>query len=151
MRSIFCLASATASSFFAARLLSGERARMGRSARVRVDADAPLRPLPHRHDVVAAISPGFRCRHLGPHAMAPRRVSIAEANSGGRNKKNLIAAVVSSASDVARHPVGIVGLAVASIALLLMLFRLGLDVTMIISPCPRECIPVVGRSCSRDC
>ena len=68
--------------------------------------------------------------------MAPRRVSIAEANSGGRNKKNLIAAVVSSASDVARHPVGIVGLAVASIALLLMLFRRGLDVTMMISPCP---------------
>ena len=32
MRSIFCLASATASSFFAARLLSVERARMGRSA-----------------------------------------------------------------------------------------------------------------------
>ena len=41
--------------------------------------------------------------------------------------KNLLAAVVSSASDVARPP-----LAVASFALLLMLFRRGLDVTMMI-------------------
>jgi hypothetical protein len=57
----------------------------GKIGTSRVDADAPSRPLPHRHEVVAAISPGFRSRHLGPHAMAPRSVSITEANSGGRN------------------------------------------------------------------
>ena len=68
----------TASSFCVARLVSVERVRMGRSARVGVDADAPLRPLPHRHDVEAAvISSGFRCRHLGPQFNgAPRRMSI---------------------------------------------------------------------------
>jgi hypothetical protein len=49
-------------------------------------------------------------------------------------EKNLLAAVVSSASDVARPP-----LAVASIALLLMLFRGGLDVTMMIRSCLPPC------------
>ena len=86
MRSIFCLASSTASSFFAARLLSVERARMGRSAQSRVDADTPLRPLPHRHDVVAAILPGFRCRHLGPPCNGPPSCEyLAEAYPGGRD------------------------------------------------------------------
>ena len=52
-------------------------------------------------------------------------------------KKNLIAAGVSKASDVA--PVRIVGLAVASLALLLMLLRRGLDVTMMIRYCLTPC------------
>ena len=34
-----------------------------------------------RHEVVAAISPGFRCRHLGPHSMGPPSYEyLAEAN-----------------------------------------------------------------------
>ena len=49
-------------------------------------------------------------------------------------QKNLLAAVVASASDVARPP-----LAVASLALLLMLFRRGLNVTMMIRSCLPPC------------
>jgi hypothetical protein len=82
---------------------------------------------------------GFPLSPSGASCNGPRRVSIADANSGGRNKKNLIAAVVSSGSNVARHPVRIVGLAVASLALLLMLFRRGLDVTMMIRSCLPPC------------
>ena len=55
------------------------------------------------------------------------------------SKKNLIAAVVSSASDVARAPVRMVVLAVASLALLLMLFRRGLQVTMMMRSCLPPC------------
>ena len=69
MRSIFCLASATAIFFFCGEVAQRRARQNGKIGTSGVDADAPLRPLPHRHDVVAAILPG--CRHLGPHAVAP--------------------------------------------------------------------------------
>ena len=69
----------------------------------------------------------------------PGKVRRSADRSRRHGKKNLIAAVVSSASNMARPPVRIVGLAVASLALPLMLFRRGLDVTMMIRSCLPPC------------
>jgi hypothetical protein len=60
----------------------------------------------------------------------PSTTEADEVRASARNRrprKNLLAAVVSRASDVAWPP-----RAVANLALLLMLFRRGLDVTMMI-------------------
>src|SRR6476620_10332170 len=75
---------------------------------------------------VSLVKPGYQALS---RQSASRRWAPAQADALAR--RTLLAAVVSSASDMARPP-----LAVVSLALLLMLFRRGLDVTMI-----RSCLP----------
>ena len=53
-----CLASATASSFRSA--IQGRSRKQGQVRSRGIDAHAPLGPLPVRHNVISAISAGFR-------------------------------------------------------------------------------------------
>ena len=66
-----CLASATASSFRNARVRRVDREKRGRSGARGIDAHTPLGPLPVRHNVISAISAGFRCHLSGPRYGRP--------------------------------------------------------------------------------
>ena len=79
MRSMVCLASATASAFRGAKVLKVDRGKIGRSVRAR-RTHAPARPLALGHDFVAAISGDFWRSDLGslqaggPPAKRPRMI-----------------------------------------------------------------------------